>query len=242
MAAKKCGAPPRSDGSSNRPDCVAAVRAQSRDRNQHYADAAARRARILNITAWLAVMVSASFVLVQIVTDSWTWQVSSVNVAGAMVFLLVPWLQRFGELVAPLTFLGAAYVSVFASCLDVGTGAGGQFFFLVGACLVVTIFLPVYLVQVRRYTPEAMSNTVALLGITAPIGGVLVPGLSDRFGRRPLMVVFTGLMALTPLAALLFHGPEAILVALLFIGWLGIGSFPLFMAVVPAETLNFRIQ
>lgn len=110
----------------------------------------------------------------------------------------------------------------------------------VGACLVVTIFLPVYLVQVRHYTPETMSNTVALLGITAPIGGVVVPGLSDRFGRRPLMIVFTGLMALTPLAALLFHGPEAILVALLFIGWLGIGSFPLFMAVVPSETLNFR--
>jgi MFS family permease len=110
----------------------------------------------------------------------------------------------------------------------------------VGACLVVTIFLPVYLVQVRHYTPESMSNTVALLGITAPIGGVVVPGLSDRFGRRPLMIAFTGLMALTPLAALLFHGPEPILMALLFIGWLGIGSFPLFMAVVPAETLNFR--
>jgi adenylate cyclase len=42
-------------------------------------------------------------------------------------------------LVAPLTFLGAAYVSVFASCLDVGTGSGSQFFFLVGACLVVLL-------------------------------------------------------------------------------------------------------
>jgi predicted MFS family arabinose efflux permease len=110
----------------------------------------------------------------------------------------------------------------------------------VGACLVVSIFLPVYLVQVRHYTPASMSNTMALLGITAPIGGVLVPGLSDRFGRRPLMIVFTGLMALTPLAALLFHGPATVFVALLFIGWLGIGSFPLFMAVVPSETLNFR--
>ena len=110
----------------------------------------------------------------------------------------------------------------------------------VGACLVVTIFLPVYLVQVRHYTPSAMSTTMAVLGITAPIGGVMVPGLSDRFGRRPLMIVFTALMALTPLAALLFHGPAQVLMALLFIGWLGIGSFPLFMAVVPSETLNFR--
>jgi adenylate cyclase len=137
VAAKKCGAPPRSDGSSNSPDCVAAVRAQSRDRSQHYADAAARRARVLTITAWLATMVSASFVLMQIVTDTWSWQVSSVNVIGAMIFPFVPWLQRFGELVAPLTFIGVAYVSVFASVWDVGTGSGAEFFFLVGACLVV---------------------------------------------------------------------------------------------------------
>jgi class 3 adenylate cyclase len=115
------------------------VRAQTRDRNQHYAASAARRARILTITAWLAVMVSATFVLVQILTDSWSWQVSSINVVGCVIFAFVPWLQRFGDLVAPLTFLGAAYVSVFASCLDVGTGSGSEFFFLVGACLVVLL-------------------------------------------------------------------------------------------------------
>jgi len=110
----------------------------------------------------------------------------------------------------------------------------------VGALLVVTIFLPVYLTQVRHYDPNTMSNTVAWLGFTAPIGGVLVPGLSDRFGRRPLMVIFTALMALTPLTALLFHGPELMLLVLLFTGWLGVGALPLFMAVVPSETLNFR--
>ncbi|OMC47257.1 adenylate cyclase [Mycobacterium sp. IS-2888] len=139
MAAKKCGAPPSSDGSAKHPDCVAAVRAQTRDRNQHYADSAARRARILTVTAWLAVMVSATFLLVQIVSGSWLWQVSSVNVVGATVFAFVPWLQRFGELLAPLTFMVAAYVSIIATCLDVGTGSGAQFFFLVGACIVVLL-------------------------------------------------------------------------------------------------------
>ena len=103
-----------------RSDCVAAVRAQTRDRNQHYADTAARRARILTITAWLAVVVSVSFVLVQIVTGTWTWQITTINVCAAMIFAIVPWLQRFGELVAPLTFIGAAYVSIFATCWDVG--------------------------------------------------------------------------------------------------------------------------
>ncbi|OBG74693.1 MULTISPECIES: adenylate/guanylate cyclase domain-containing protein [unclassified Mycobacterium] len=140
MVARKCGAPPSGlDGSAKRPDCVGAVRAQARDRTQHYADSAARRARLLSITAWLAVAVSASFVLLQVVTGSWLWQVSSINIAAAVVFAIVPWLHKFGDLVAPLTFLGAAYLSVIANCLDVGTGAGTQFFFLVGACLVVLL-------------------------------------------------------------------------------------------------------
>ena len=139
VAAKKCGPPPVSDGSSRSPDCVAAVRAQTRDRNQHYAASAARRARILTITSWFAVTVSVSFVVVQILSGPWMWQVSSINILGAMVFAVVPWLQRFGELVAPLTFLGTAYVSVFASCVAVGTESGAQLFFLVGACIVVLL-------------------------------------------------------------------------------------------------------
>jgi class 3 adenylate cyclase len=139
VAAKKCGAPPKSDGSSNRPDCVAAVRAQTRDRSQHYAASAARGGRLVTITAWLAVMVSATFVFMQILTGSWSWQVSSINVVGATIFAFVPWLQRFGELVAPLTFIGAAYASIFASAWDVGTGSGAEFFFLVAACLVVLL-------------------------------------------------------------------------------------------------------
>lgn len=115
------------------------MRTQSRDRNQHYAETTARRQRVLTITAWLAVVVSASFVIVQILADAWSWQISSINVGAAIIFAIVPLLHRFGDLVAPLTFIGAAYVSVFASCWGVGTGSGSQFFFLVGACLVVLL-------------------------------------------------------------------------------------------------------
>jgi adenylate cyclase len=140
VGAKKCGASSAGlDGSVRRPDCVAAVREQSRDRNQHYAETVARRQRVLNIAAWLAVTVSASFVLMQILTDTWSWQISSTNLGSAAIFAFVPRLHRFGDLVAPLTFVSAAYVSIFASTWDIGTGAGGEFFFLVSACLVVLL-------------------------------------------------------------------------------------------------------
>jgi class 3 adenylate cyclase len=163
VAAKKCGASsPAADGSAHRPDCVAAVRAQTRDRNQHYADTAARRARVLTITAWLAVMVTTSFVFVQIVTGAWIWQITTINVCAAMIFALVPWLQRFGELVAPLTFIVAAYVSVFATCWDVGTGSGSQFFFLVGACLVVLMLGIEHIVLAAGLAAIAAGLVIAL--------------------------------------------------------------------------------
>jgi len=139
VAVKKRGAAPRCSDGSTPPDSVAAVRAQTRERNQHYADAAARRVRVLNIASWLAVLILATFVFVLIATDSWSWRLGSINIVAAIVFAAVPWLHRFGNLVAPLTFIAAAYVSVFVSCWASGTGSGSQFFFLVGACLVVVL-------------------------------------------------------------------------------------------------------
>lgn len=139
MAAKKCGAPPVQFDGSPRPDCKAVVREQTRDIGQHYAASAARRARILNVAAWLAVMVSVSFIAIQLFMGSWYWQVISINLVGTTIFMIVPFLHRFGELVGPLTFFGAAYMTVFASLWDVGTNSGGQLFFLVGACLAVLL-------------------------------------------------------------------------------------------------------
>lgn len=115
------------------------VRAQSRARNQHYADSAARQFRVLSIAAWLAVLVCANFVFLQVVTGVWTWRIVSLNVVAALVFASVPRLHRFGDLIAPLTFMGAAYLTVLASCWDVGTASGGQYFFLIGVCLVLLV-------------------------------------------------------------------------------------------------------
>lgn len=180
MAAKDCGGPPRwPDGLSKRPDCVAAARAQSRARNQHYADSAARQYRVLAIAAWLAVLVCVDFVALQLITGVWTWQIISLNAVAAMIFAAVPWLHRFGDLIAPLTFIGAAYITVFVSCWDAGTGTGSQFFFLVGACLVVLLL--------------GIEHTVLAAGVSAVGAGLVIaleflvpptPAYSRR-GRNP---------------------------------------------------------
>jgi adenylate cyclase len=116
---------------------VAAVREQPRARNQVYAERIARRSRILNLTASMAVFVSASFGLVQMFSAAQMWWTGVINLVGAAIYATVPLLHRFGELLPPLTFIGTAYASIFTICWFVGTGSGLQFYFLVAACLVV---------------------------------------------------------------------------------------------------------
>jgi adenylate cyclase len=113
------------------------VRAQPRARNQVYTDRIARRRRILNLTTSMAVFVSAGFGVIQVVATPTLWWTGVINIVAAAIYAVVPLLHRFGELVPPLTFIGTAYVSIFAICWFVGTGSGLQFYFLVASCLIV---------------------------------------------------------------------------------------------------------
>jgi MFS family permease len=116
----------------------------------------------------------------------------------------------------------------------------GISFMMVGALVIGSIFLPQYFTVVRGMSPRIMSVIMSILGICPAVGGVLVPLLSDRFGRRPVMIVFCIVMALCPFAALSVHGSVALMTVLMVIGWMGAGAFPLFMGVVPSETLSLR--
>ena len=102
-----------------------------------YSDRIARRSRILNLTASMAVFVSAGFGFVQIFAEPQLWWTGIINIVGAAIYATIPLLHRFGELLPPLTFIGTAYVSIFTICWFVGTGSGLQFYFLVAACLIV---------------------------------------------------------------------------------------------------------
>ena len=113
------------------------MRAQPRARSQVYSDRIARRRRILNLTASMAVFVSAGFGFVQIFSAPQLWWTGIINIVGAAIYAIIPLLHRFGELLPPLTFIGTAYVSIFTICWFVGTGSGLQFYFLVAACLIV---------------------------------------------------------------------------------------------------------
>jgi len=109
--------------------------------------------------------------------------------------------------------------------------------FLVSYLVVCWAFMPLYLTRVRGYDPQTMSYLMGTLGISATLASTLVPAISDRAGRRPLLLASAMLGVLLPLAALFFTGPTWVLAALFFVGWTITGAFPLFMATVPSESV-----
>jgi MFS family permease len=101
-------------------------------------------------------------------------------------------------------------------------------------------FLPLFYTKVRLISKVQMSYLMSVLGLSAAFFSFVVPALSDRFGRRPVIVIFNFIGLLVPLAALYFHGSLFLLGALIFFGWSASGTFPLFMGTVPSETIPAR--
>jgi ACS family hexuronate transporter-like MFS transporter len=94
-----------------------------------------------------------------------------------------------------------------------------------------------YLTQVRKYDPQTMSWLMGTLGISATLGAFAISALSDRWGRRPLLILMPLIAVILPLGAMYFDGSVWGLAAIFFIGWGVNGVFPLFMATVPSESV-----
>lgn len=101
-------------------------------------------------------------------------------------------------------------------------------------------FLPLFYTKVRHIGNGEMSVLMSVLGLSAAFFSFVVPRLSDRFGRRPIIVIFNFVGLLVPFAALQFRGSPFMLGALIFVGWSASGTFPLFMGTVPSETIPAR--
>jgi MFS family permease len=101
-------------------------------------------------------------------------------------------------------------------------------------------FLPLFYTKARLISNVQMSYLMSVLGLSAAFFSFVVPALSDRFGRRPVIVIFNFIGLLVPLAALYYQGSLFMLGALIFFGWSASGTFPLFMGTVPSETIPAR--
>ncbi|WP_166428005.1 adenylate/guanylate cyclase domain-containing protein [Mycolicibacterium mucogenicum] len=103
------------------------------------AESLARRRRVLTVAARIGSVVAAFLGLLSMLAGEAGLWIGGLAVVCAPVYLVIPRLYRYGELVAPLTFIGIAYSLTTLVTAYVGRGSGQQLYFLVAASLVVLV-------------------------------------------------------------------------------------------------------
>jgi MFS transporter, ACS family, hexuronate transporter len=117
---------------------------------------------------------------------------------------------------------------------------------IVSVCVVAFIiigwvFMPQYYTNVLGFSPSTMSWMMSLLGLSNAFYAFVMPRLSDRIGRKPVIIATCVIGFLIPLSLLSWSGSALLLAPLIFIGASVGGATALFMGVVPSETVPPRM-
>jgi ACS family hexuronate transporter-like MFS transporter len=110
---------------------------------------------------------------------------------------------------------------------------------LVAYLMVLFTFTPLYLTQVRGFDQRHMSWIMSSFGVASMAFAFLVPGSSDRYGRKPVIFVASLLGLVLPLGLLFTTGTQLVpLMACIAVGAALSGVFPLAMATIPSEIVG----
>jgi predicted MFS family arabinose efflux permease len=91
----------------------------------------------------------------------------------------------------------------------------------------------------RRSKPQcSKSSSATCIALAGAAGGLLLPLLSDRIGKRVTLLGGMLISTVVPLAVLFWTGSELGLQVLLFIGWLSVGSLPLYAVLLPSGAVS----
>ena len=110
------------------------------------------------------------------------------------------------------------------------------------ACLLLTwlnacmTFMPRYFTEVQRFTEAEMGKTLGLMGVSSLLSGLLVTGLSDRLGRKPVISLFLLVGIFYPLA-IVFLSQSGWQIPAMFLSYFMFGTVPIVLGVIPSETI-----
>ena len=150
-------------------------------RTRHDGETVARHLRVLTVTARIGAAVSLFFGIQGLIVGQDVLWIPMLNLASGAIFLMIPLLYRFGELVAPLVFFFVAYTSITVLCWHLGTGSGLPFYYLVAATLMVLI-LGVEHIGLASVLAALGATTVIVLAILVPYNTGVQPDWSFRLG------------------------------------------------------------
>jgi adenylate cyclase len=163
--------------------CVPDVALESRvpARAQHHAETVARHLRVLTVTTRIGAVVSGFFGIQGLIVGQDVVWIGMINLVSGAIFLMIPLLYRFGELVPSLVFFTVAYTSITVVCWHLGTGSGLPFYYLVAATLMVLI-LGVDRLVLASVFAAVLAATVIALEIVVPYNTGVQPDWAFRLG------------------------------------------------------------
>lgn len=110
---------------------------------------------------------------------------------------------------------------------------------LVAGNTVALVFTPVFLVSLRHLTPTDMGIVMSCFGFASMAGALILPAVSDRFGRKPILIGFAALTA-AALCSLYWAGTTAVFAATMAAAGFGSLLPILSIGVIPGESVADR--
>ncbi|GAB2632155.1 MFS transporter [Emticicia sediminis] len=102
-------------------------------------------------------------------------------------------------------------------------------------------FISNYFVQNQGMTNDDMGKTMGLLGVAGLVSSIVVTALSDKFGRKKIMIIALFIGALYPFAVHFLAG-SALHLPAMFLTYFLMGAIPLVAAVIPSEAVPVHLK
>jgi predicted MFS family arabinose efflux permease len=112
---------------------------------------------------------------------------------------------------------------------------------LTGNNIVYASFAPLLMTSEKGFSPETMSNIVGVIGFSGFLWTIIVPAVSDRIGRRAVMMIFGCLAIFLPISIIHVSSPTLLIVCGFLLNSV-IGLAPIMSALVPAESVGPKLM
>lgn len=102
-------------------------------------------------------------------------------------------------------------------------------------------FISNYFVNFQGMSADEMGKTMGLLGVSGLLSSVIVPGLSDKIGRKKVLLIFMVVGMFYPFAVYFLAG-SAIHLPAMFLTYFMMGLLPIVAAVLPSESVPDHLK
>lgn len=102
-------------------------------------------------------------------------------------------------------------------------------------------FISNYFVAEQGMSADDMGKTMGLLGVSGLVSSIIVPGLSDKIGRKKVLFIFMTIGIFYPFAVYFLAGSALHLPAMFFTYFM-MGAIPLVAAVIPSAAVPNHLK